>query len=49
MSATSGRRHHHRMHQRAFAQQQAAPGEIGVDGAEEAFAQVVRFEQAAEF
>lgn len=37
------------VHQGALAQQQAACGEIGVDGGKEAFAQVVGFEQAAEF
>ena len=37
------------VHQGAFAQQQAARGQVGVDGGEEALAQVVRFEQTAEF
>jgi hypothetical protein len=36
------------VHQRAFAQQQASGGEIGVDRGEERLAQVVGFEQAAE-
>ena len=33
----------------AFAQQQAARGEVGIDGGEEALAQIVRFEPPAEF
>ena len=33
----------------SFAQQQAARSEVGVDGGEDAFAQVVRFEQPPEF
>ena len=37
------------VHQRAFAQRQAARGEVGIDGGKESFAQVVGFEQAAEF
>jgi hypothetical protein len=37
------------VHQRAFAQQQAARGEVGVDGGEAAFAQVVGFEPPPEF
>jgi hypothetical protein len=37
------------VHQRAFAQQQAARGQVGVDGGKEAFAQVVGFEQPPEF
>jgi hypothetical protein len=34
--------------QRAFAQQQAARGLVGVDGGKEALAEVVRLEQMAE-
>ena len=37
------------VHQGAFAQQQAAGGEVGVDGGEEAFAQIMGFEQPPEF
>ena len=36
------------IHQRTFAQQQAAFRQIGIDGAEQAFAQIVRFEQSPE-
>ncbi len=36
------------IHQRAFPQQQAARGEVGVDGGEKALAQVVRFQQVPE-
>src|ERR1035441_5562469 len=38
-----------RVHQRPFAQQQAPRGPVGADGSEEAFAQIMGFEQAAEF
>ena len=37
------------VHQGAFAQQQAAGGQVGVDGGKEAFAQVMRFKQTPEF
>ncbi len=43
-----GRTHHHGMHQRAFTQQQSARGEVGVDGGEEAFAQIVHLQPVAE-
>ena len=41
--------HQRGVHQRAFTQQQAARGKVGVDGGEDPFAQVVRFEEATEF
>ena len=37
------------VYQSPFTQQQATRGQVGIDGGEEAFAQIVRFKQPAEF